>query len=68
MSNKIRKILVNLFMVEDAAGLDKDKVAERTEDIIFHAECEKSVRIGAVSNRMNSGYSWNWKSLDAYLY
>ena len=45
MSNKIREILVNLFMVEDAAGLDyiKDKVAKRTEEIIFHAECEKSL-------------------------
>ena len=34
-------------MVEDAAGLDyiKDKVAKRTEEIIFHAECEKSVQI-----------------------
>ena len=43
-------------MVEDAAGLDyiKDKVAKRTEEIIFHAECEKSV-----SNRMNSWYNRN---------
>ena len=41
MSNKIREVLVNLFMVEDAAGLNyiKDKVAKRTEEIIFHAEC-----------------------------
>ena len=45
MSNKSRKILVNLFMIEDAAGLDKDKVAKRTEKIISHAECEKTVRI-----------------------
>ena len=30
-SNKIREILLSLFMVEDAAGLDyiKDKVAKR---------------------------------------
>ena len=43
MSNKIREILVYLLMVEDAAGLDyiKDKVAKRTGEIIFHAECEK---------------------------
>ena len=29
-------------MVEDVAGLDyiKDKVAKRTEEIVFHAECE----------------------------
>ena len=47
MSNKIREILVNLFMVKDAAGLDyiNGKVARRTEEIIFHAECEKSVQI-----------------------
>ena len=34
-------------MVEDAVGLDyiKDKVAKHTEEIIFHAECEKSVQI-----------------------
>ena len=34
-------------MVEHAAGLDyiKDKVANRTDEIIFHAECEKSVQI-----------------------
>ena len=32
-------------MVEDAAGLDyiKDMVAKRAEEIIFHAEWEKSV-------------------------
>ena len=31
-------------MVEDAAVLDyKDKVAKRAEEIIFHAEWEKSV-------------------------
>ena len=56
-------------MVEDAAGLDyiKDKVAKRTVEIIFHAEWEKSV-LKSVSNRMNSWYSRNWKSLDAYLY
>ena len=42
-------------MVEDAAGLDyiKDKVVKRTEEIIFHAEWEKSV-LKSVSNRMNS--------------
>ena len=35
------------IMVEDADGLDniKGKVAKRTEEIIFHAECEKSVQI-----------------------
>ena len=38
---------MNLFMVENVAGLDyiKDKVAKRTEEIIFHAECEKSIQI-----------------------
>ena len=42
MLNKIREILVYLFMVEVDAGLDyiKDKVAKRTEEMIFHAECE----------------------------
>ena len=56
-------------MVEDAAGLDyiKDKVAKRAEEIIFHAEWEKSV-LKSVSNRMNSWYSRNWMSLVAYLY
>ena len=41
VSNKIREILGNLFMVEDAARLDyiKEKVAKRTEEIISHAEC-----------------------------
>ena len=45
-------------MVEDDAGLDyiKNKVAKRAEEIIFHAEWEKSV---SVSNRMNSWYSRN---------
>ena len=45
-SNKIREILVYLFM-EDAAGLDyiKDNVAKRTEGISFHAKCEKSFKI-----------------------
>ena len=35
-SNKIREILVNLFMTEDAAGLDyiKDKVAKRRGNYI----------------------------------
>ena len=43
-----------LFM-EEAAGLVyiKDKVAKRAEEIIFHAEWEKSV-LKSVSNRMNS--------------
>ena len=38
---------MNLFMVEDAAGLDciKDKVAKRTEEIISRVEGEKSVQI-----------------------
>ena len=47
-------------MLEDAAGLDciKDKVAKRAEEIIFHAEWEKSV-LKSVSNRMNSWYSRN---------
>ena len=55
-------------MVEDAAGLDYiDNVSKRAEEIIFHAEWEKSV-LKSVSNRMNSWYSRNWKSLDAYLY
>ena len=54
MSNKIREILVYLFMVEDAAGLDyiKDKVAKCTEEIIFHAECEKSVQICIKSHEL----------------
>ena len=52
-------------MVEEAAGLYYiDKVAKRAVEIIFHAEWEKSV----VSNRMNSWYSRNRKSLGAYLY
>ena len=36
-----------MSMSNHAAGLDyiKDKVAKRTEEIIFHAECEKSVQI-----------------------
>ena len=55
-------------MVEDAAGLDYiDKVAKRAVEIIFHAEWENSV-LKSVPNRMNSWYSMNWKSLDAYLY
>ena len=39
-------------MVEDAAWLDyiKDKVAKRAEEIIFHAEWEKSV----LKSRVNS--------------
>ena len=42
-SDKIRGILGNLFMVEDAARLDyiKDKIAKRIEEIICYAECEK---------------------------
>ena len=57
------------IMVEDASGLDyiKDKVAKREEEIIFHAEWEKSV-LKSMPNRMNSLYSRNWKSLDDYLY
>ena len=41
-------------MVEDAAGLDyiKDKVAKRTEKIIFHAECEKNVQICVKSHEL----------------
>ena len=41
-------------MVEDAAGLDyiKDNVAKRTEEIIFHAECEKSVQICVNSHEL----------------
>ena len=37
-------------MVEVAAGLDyiKDNVVKRTEEIIFHAECEKSVQIHVI--------------------
>ena len=47
-------------MAEDAAGLDyiKDKVTKRAEEIIFHAEWEKSVHKD-VSKRMNSWYSRN---------
>ena len=41
-------------MVEDAAGRDyiKGKVAKRTEEIIFHAECEKSVQIRVKSHEL----------------
>ena len=44
-SNIIREILVYLFMVEEAAGLDyiKDKIAKCTEEMSFYTECEKSV-------------------------
>ena len=54
MSNKIREILVNLFMVEDAAWRDyiKDKVAKRTEEIIWNVECEKSVQICVKSHEL----------------
>ena len=49
LRNKIREILV-----EDAGGLDniKDKVAKRTEEIIFHAEREKSVQICVKSHEL----------------
>ena len=49
-------------MVEEADWLDyiKDKVANRAEEIIFHAEWEKSV-LKSVSDRMSSWYSRNWK-------
>ena len=45
---------MNLFMVEDAAELDyiKDKVAKRTEEIILHAEYEKSVQICVKSHEL----------------
>ena len=54
-----------VFMVEDAARLDfiKDKVAKRTEEIISHAECEKSVQICVRSHELLVH-----QSLDAYLY
>ena len=54
MSDKIREILGNLFMVEDAARLDyvKDKIAKRTEEIIFYAGCEKSVHICVRSHEL----------------
>ena len=43
-------------MVEDATGLGyiKDEVAKRAEEIIFHAEWEKSV-LKSVSNRISPG-------------
>ena len=42
------------IMVEDAAGLDyiKDKVAKRTVEIIFHAECGKIVQICVKSHEL----------------
>ena len=47
MSNKIREVLVNLFTVDDAAGLDYiDK------EIISHAEWEKSVRMCVKSHEL----------------
>ena len=54
MSDKIREILGNLFMVEDAARLDyiKDQIAKRTEEIICYAECEKSVQICVKSHEL----------------
>ena len=54
MSGKIREILGNLFMVEDAARLDyvKDKIAKRTEEIIIYAECKKSVQICVRSHEL----------------
>ena len=54
MLDKIREILGNLFMVEDAARLDyvKDKIAKRTEEIICCAECEKSVQICVRSHKL----------------
>ena len=41
-------------MVEDAARLDyiNDKIAKRTEEIICHAECEKSVQICVRSHEL----------------
>ena len=38
---KIGEMLVNLFMVEDVAGLGdiEDKLAKRTEEIISYAKC-----------------------------
>ena len=52
------------MLVEDAAGLDyiKGKVAKRTEEIILHAECEKSVQIAWTLGTEGIG------SLDAYLH
>ena len=54
MSDNIREILGNLFMVEDAARLDyiKDKIAKRTEEIICYAEYEKSVQICVRSHEL----------------
>ena len=42
------------MMIEDAAGLDyiKNKVAKRAEEIIFHAEWEKSVQICVKSREL----------------
>ena len=47
-------------MVENAAGLDyiKVKFAKYAEEIIFHAEWEKSI-LKSVSNRMVSWYNGN---------
>ena len=52
-------------MVEDTAGIDyiKHKVAKHTEEIIFRAECEKSVQIRVKSHELLAH-----QSLDAYLY
>ena len=54
MSDNIREIFGNLFMVEDAARLDyiKHKIAKRTEEIICYAECEKSVQICIRSHKL----------------
>ena len=54
MSDKIREILGNLLMVDDAARLDnvKGKIAKRTEEIICYAECEKSVQICVRSHEL----------------
>ena len=57
------------IVVEDAAGLDyiKDKVAKRTEEIIFHAEYEKSVQICVKSHELLVQQELK-VFLEAYLY
>ena len=54
MSDKIREILGNLFMVEDAARLDyiKDKIAKRTEEIFVMLNVRRAFK--SVSDRTNS--------------
>ena len=59
MSNKIREMLVNLFMVEDAAGLDyiETMLLNVQRKLFFMLNVRRAFK--SVSNRMNSWYSRN---------